>query len=49
MVLKGDMKGEFGTIISKDKKKETVTVQMTEEAGMEIITISMDDVCLYKI
>ena len=47
MILKGPFKNEFAKILSKDKKKEQVTIQMTEEAGMEIITIGMDDVCLY--
>ena len=42
MVLKGEFKGELAKILEKDKKKEKVTVQMTEEAGMQIISIRMD-------
>ena len=47
MILSGPYKNEFATILSKDRKNEQVTVQMTDEAGMEIINIGMDDVCLY--
>ena len=42
MVLKT---GEFAKILQKDKKKEEVTVQLTDT--MEIMKMTMDDVCLY--
>jgi ribosomal protein L24 len=41
-LLKGDFKGEVGKIIARDKKKETVTVQV----GLtEIVTVHLDDCC----
>ena len=43
MVLKTK---ELGKVLSKDKKKEKVTVQIEE--SLDIVTVGMDDVCLYK-
>ena len=47
MVLKGDFCGELGHILEKNKRKEQVTVQLNEAAGMQIIQLDMDDVCMY--
>lgn len=43
MVLKTK---ELGKVLSKDKRKEKVTVQIEE--SLDIVTVGMDDVCLYK-
>ena len=37
---------ELGKVLSKDKRKEKVTVQIEE--SLDIVTVGMDDVCLYK-
>ena len=36
---------ELGKVLSKDKRKEKVTVQIEE--SLDIVTLGMDDVCLY--
>ena len=41
-ILKGDFKGEIGKILSRDKKKEQLTIQV----GMtDIIHMHLDDCC----
>lgn len=41
-ILKGEYKGEVGKIFSRDKKKETITIQV----GMgELVEMSLDDCC----
>ena len=44
MVLVGEFRGERGVIVDKDKRKEEVRVQLDEEAGLQIVSLSMDDV-----
>ena len=48
MILSGPNKGELGHILSKDKSRQTVSVQLNEEGGLQILSVSMDDVCLYS-
>jgi transcription antitermination factor NusG len=48
MILHGEFKGEQAHILEKNKKTEMVTVQMTDSAGLQILTLHMDHVCLYK-
>lgn len=45
-VLTGEFKGESGHIMEKNKKKQEVTVQLDEAAGLQIVKLSMDDVCM---
>ena len=45
-VLQGEFKGEVGHVIEKNREKETVRVQLSEEAGLQIVELCMDDVCL---
>ena len=33
-VLQGEFKGEVGHVIEKNREKETVRVQLSEEAGL---------------
>ena len=46
MVLAPDNKGEIGHILSKDKKTQMCTVQLDE--SLDIVTVTMDEVCLYQ-
>ena len=39
-------RGHLGRILNKDKKKETVNVQLLENRD-QVLTISYDDVCEY--
>ena len=42
MILRGEFKGETGKMISRDKKRDEVLIQV----GLtEIIKLSQDDVC----
>lgn len=42
MVLKGEFRGETGKMLSRDKKKDEVIVQI----GLtDIVKLSQDDVC----
>jgi ribosomal protein S4E len=41
-ILRGQFKGEVGKILSKDKKKEKVTIQV---GMMDIIELPLDDCC----
>ena len=41
-ILKGEFKGEVGKILSRDKKKETLTVQI---GFTDIVDMHLDDCC----
>ena len=40
-VLKGDFKGEIGKLVSRDRKKDQVVIQV----GMDIVTVTQDECC----
>ena len=42
IILKGELKGEVGRILSKDMKKEEVVVQV---GLVDIVKLSPDDIC----
>ena len=40
-VLKGEFKGEVGKLISRDRKKDEVVIQV----GMDLATVTQDECC----
>ena len=40
-VLKGDLKGEVGKLLRRDRKKDQVVIQV----GMDIVTVTQDECC----
>jgi len=43
MVLRGEFRGDVGTIVDRDRKRQRASVQISRT--QDIVTLSFDDVC----